>query len=138
MKRMGFVLVLGFLVALAICIVPIGNIAHADGNVIVIGSNDSDCSDGFCDSKTLQEALDSANPGATLILNGTFDFGVDQFVSLKKDVTIKGEFSLGLLSSYMPCFVASGRCGSVEMLSRSTSNGNKLSPWKSERTIRPA
>ena len=39
----------------------------------------------------LQDALDHANPGDILVLRGTFDFGVDQFVSLKKDVTIKGE-----------------------------------------------
>ncbi len=91
MKRTGFVFVFGILVALAICSIPLGNIAYADGNIIVMGTNDSDCSDGYCDLKTLQDALDDANPGSTMILRGTFDFGVDQFVSLKKDVTIKSE-----------------------------------------------
>lgn len=64
----------------------------ADGSCVqVMGANDSDCADGSCDSKTFQDALDAASPGDMLMLEGTFDFGDDQFVSLKKDVTIQGK-----------------------------------------------
>lgn len=66
--------------------------ANGDGGTIhVKGNNDADCADGKCDSKSLQDALDAANPGAKLVLKGVFDFGDGHFVSLKKDVTIKGE-----------------------------------------------
>lgn len=35
--------------------------------------------------------MDAADPGAILTLRGIFDFGKNQFVSLKKDITINGE-----------------------------------------------
>lgn len=78
-----------FLVVL-LSLVTIVSSVQADDAVIVLGNSDSNCSDGACDSKTLQDALDAASPGATLMLDGMFNFGNDQFVSLKKDVTIKG------------------------------------------------
>jgi nitrous oxidase accessory protein NosD len=91
MKRASFVVFLGILLALVICAAPFGGVAKADDAFYIIGSNDSDCSDSSCDSKTIQGALDAANPGAILELEGTFDFGNDQFVSLKKNVTIIGK-----------------------------------------------
>ena len=87
MKSKQLLIFFGLLIAL---IISVPNV-QAGGNWQVAGANDSDCSDGSCDSKTLQDALDAASPGALLMLEGTFDFGGDQFVSLKKDVTIKGK-----------------------------------------------
>jgi parallel beta-helix repeat protein len=58
----------------------------------VVGQDDAVCGDADgCDSERLQAALDAAPPGAEIVLEGTFDFGDGQFVSLKKDVTIKGK-----------------------------------------------
>jgi hypothetical protein len=93
MKKKCFLIVIVIVIVLAMSAwaTPFNRVAHADEILIIHGSNDPDCSDGSCDSKTIQDALDNANPGAMLILEGTFDFGNDQFVSLKKDVTIKGE-----------------------------------------------
>jgi hypothetical protein len=87
MKNKHFLVFLALLITLVIFV---GSV-QAEGTSHILGSNDSDCSDGSCDSKTLQDALDAASPGAMLMLEGTFDFGTDQFVSLKKDVTIKGK-----------------------------------------------
>lgn len=91
MNRKCFLLVIVIVLTFSAWATPFNSIAHADEAWIIQGNNDSDCSDGYCDSKTLQDALDAAYPGAKLILRGLFDFGADQFVSLKKDVILKGE-----------------------------------------------
>ena len=75
------------LLALVLLMISVPN----NRNIVIVGLNDSDCSDGICDSIALQNVLDVADPGAVVHLKGVFDFGTDQFVSLKKDVTLKGE-----------------------------------------------
>jgi hypothetical protein len=87
MRSRFFIVLLGLLISFVL----LAGTVQAEGASHILGSNDPDCSDGSCDSKTLQDALDAASPGAMLLLEGSFDFGNDQFVSLKKDVTIKGK-----------------------------------------------
>ena len=90
MKRKLLVTVI-VLAATLLLATPYNRVAHADGVWVIQGNDDSDCSDGDCDSKTLQDALDAANPGAKLILRGTFDFGENGSVSIFRDVEIVGE-----------------------------------------------
>jgi hypothetical protein len=56
---------------------------------VLEGQDDPGNGKGSSDSTRLQSLLDSAPDGADIELKGTFNFGSDQFVSMKKDVTIR-------------------------------------------------
>ena len=56
----------------------------------IYGHDISDISNSNCDSIRLQSLINKSNPGDIIELEGTFDFGINQFISLKKDLSLKG------------------------------------------------